>query len=57
MFYTIVSFLVEVIDIHKLQTGNILTMKVVTIISLKPEKKTKKKHIGKHIENNFTEIV
>lgn len=57
MFYTIVSFLVEVIDIQKLQTGNILTMKVVTIISLKPEKKTKKKHIGKHIENNFTEIV
>ena len=57
MFYTIISFLVEVIDILKLQTGNILTMKVVTIVSLIPEEKKQKKHIGKHIENNFTEIV
>ena len=34
------SFLLEVIDIQKLQTGNILIKKVVTIICLKPEKKT-----------------
>lgn len=47
LLYTIISFLLEVNDIQKLQTRNNLTKKIVVIMTVKPKKKknkTKKKH-------------